>query len=286
MALTRNDRLRSDDLEECGRVGEECGLGDVEAVERELDDRTRLRLIGGSVLASGFLGLWVVWPTVSGVTGSPSLYLVEIFGGLLVAGGPLMIIGKRLATVATRLCLYTGGLASIDRKAAEPTVLRWADVETVTIGASDEGAPTVTSCTLRGRAGVVMIAGPEISEQVAVAAYRALAPAIMAAMIAAYDSGQSVAVCADAQVSQWGIVFPRKNRLAWADISLVVMEHPSDAADCLTTRVDVRTGRKGRTHNYCNPAGVPNGIFLADLIAHAARQRGVRVEGHASAIGL
>jgi hypothetical protein len=279
MALTRKDRLRAEDLEECGRVGEEFGLGDVEAVAREWGDRSGLRWIGGSVLASGFLGLWVVWPIVSGVTGSVSLYLVEIFGTLLVAGGPLMIIGKRLANVATRLCLYTGGLARIDRTAAEPAVLRWADVETVTIGACDEGAPTLTSCTLSGRAGVVMTAGPEICEQVAVAAYRALAPRIAAAMIAAYDCGQAVAVSADAQVSQWGIVFPRKNRLPWTDIGVVIMEHPSAAALCVTTRMDLRKGRKG-SHHYCDPSGVPNGIFLADLIAHAARQRGVLVEGY------
>jgi hypothetical protein len=289
MALTRNDRLRAEDLEECGRVGEEFGLGAIEAVARTFDDRTGLRWTGGIAIAFGFLGLCVAWPILAGLTMSPSVYVGVISAVVFVAGFPLMVIGKRLATVSARQCLYSGGVARIDRKAAEPTVLRWADVEAVTIETGDdEGTPTTSliGCTLRGRTGIVLKARRDILGPVAAAAHRALAPRIVPAMIYTYDSGQPVIAAPNAQVDQWGITFPRRNRRAWMDIGVVVMEH-SVAGPTLTTRMDLRKAGKGRSHDYCDPSGVPNGIFLADLIAHAARQRGVRVEGHAgSAAGI
>ena len=259
------------------------GLGAIEAVAREFDDRSGLRWIGGCAVAIGFIGLCVVWPVAAAVTASPSVSIGVIFGVVLVVGWPLMAIGKRLATVAARLCLYSGGLARIDRRAAEPVVLRWADVETVTIETGDdEGTPTtyLTGCTLRGWSGVEIKVRREIREQVVIAAHRTLAPRVVAAMIRAYDSGQPVVPSVNAQVSQWGITFPRRKRLPWTDIGVVVMEHHS-ATPGITTRMDLRKGRKGWPHHYCDPSGVPNGIFLPDLIAHAARQRGVLVEGYA-----
>jgi hypothetical protein len=99
-------------------------------------------------------------------------------------------------------------------------------------------------------------------------------------MMYAYDSGQPVVLAPNAQVSQWGIIYMRGNRRAWTDIGAVVMEH-SVAGPGVITRMDLRKAGKGRLHNYCDPSGVPNGIFLADLIAHAARQRGIRVGGYA-----
>lgn len=43
-----------------------------------------------------------------------------------------------------------------------------------------------------------------------------------------------------------------------------------------------RNSRGGVTDFRHGPAGIPNAIFLADLIAHAARQHDVPVYGQAS----
>jgi hypothetical protein len=284
MALTRRERLRAQDLEECGRVGEQFGLGAAEFVGHDFDDQSGLRWLGRSASSLGFLGLTVGWPIAAGLRMSPSWYVGVIADVVMIAGPPLMIIGKRLAGVSVRQCLYSGGLAHIDRKAAEPAVLRWADVEVVTIETGDDdGTPTTSliGCTLRGRTGLVMRIHQDIMGPVAVAAHRALAPRIVSAMIYTYNSGQPVIAAPNAQVDQWGITFPRKkDRRAWTDIGVVVMEH-SAAGPTLTTRINLQKAGKARSRNYCDPSRVPNGIFLADLIAHAARQRGLPVRGYA-----
>jgi hypothetical protein len=100
-------------------------------------------------------------------------------------------------------------------------------------------------------------------------------------MIRAYDSGQPLAIGPKVQVDQSGIVFPRsKNRLAWTDIGVVVKTNPYPFAASVTTLMDLRKSAKGRSHHWCDPSGVPNGIFVFDLIAHAARQRGVPVQDY------
>jgi hypothetical protein len=100
-------------------------------------------------------------------------------------------------------------------------------------------------------------------------------------MIRAYDSGQPLVIGPKVQVDQSGIVFPRsKNRLAWTDIGVVVTTNPYPFAASVTTLMDLRKSAKGRSHHWCDPSGVPNGIFIFDLIAHAARQRGVQVQDY------
>jgi hypothetical protein len=281
--ISRKDRLRAQDLEECGRVGEEFGLGAVEAVARDLDDRTGLRRAGRAAITVGVLGLFVAVPIVGGVTtlGPDTVTVAVISGALLILGGLLAGVGRRLANVSGWLCLYSGGLARINRKNPEPKVLHWADVEAVVIvTGDDEGTPTttMTSCTVRGRTGVEFKASYAIREQVALAAYQNLAPRISAAMIDAYNSGQPV-IADRARVDHAGVTFPKGRHLSWGEIGIVVMGHPSGAAASVTTRMDFRKGEKW-PRRYFDPSSVPNGIFLADVIAHAARQRGVRVEGY------
>jgi hypothetical protein len=284
MALTRSERLRAQDLEECGRFGEEFGLGAVEAVRRELDDRTGLRTLGWVAVIIGIIGLVVAWPLDWAMPTSPAFTAGVISGALLVAGGPLVAIGRRLAMVSGWMVLYSGGVAHFGPKRPQPLAMRWADVEAVTITTGDdEGTPTtsLTSLTLQGRNGTQLSFPYQLREQVAIAAHRALAPLIAASMIYTYDSGLPVVASPDVQVNQWGIIFSRARRYAWSDIGLVVMEHPSADAPGVTTRINLKKDAKGYGHRYADPSHVPNGIFLADLIAHAARQRGLPVQGYA-----
>jgi hypothetical protein len=97
-------------------------------------------------------------------------------------------------------------------------------------------------------------------------------------MIYAYERGEPV-IAGSALVSQQGITFPDGKNLAWGKIGGVELEHPSRAAGSLTTRIDVRQAGWKWSGQVLDPSGIPNGIFLADVIAHAARQHGLLVSG-------
>jgi hypothetical protein len=281
--LSRKQRLRAEDLEECGRVGEEYGLGAIEAVTRDLDDPTGMRGLGWTAVILAFVGVSLALPIDAAL--APSSSGVEIIAGicgvLAVAGVPLILIGGRFANVAGRQCLYSGGVARFGRDEPEPKVLRWNDVDTVTIETNkDEGKPqtSVAGCVLRGRAGIELKARHSDGERMALAARRGLAPRLAAAMIYAYDRGEPV-IAGSALVSQQGVTFPDGKNLAWARIGGVELEHPSRAARSLTTRIDFRQAGWKWSSQVLDPSGIPNGIFLADVIAHAARQHGVLVAG-------
>jgi WD40 repeat protein len=186
-------RVRAADLEVCGRVGEEFGLGAVEAVSRDLDDRTGLRRLGWTAIIIALAGLVVGVPVLA-VTGALLALVIAAIScaAMLLLSWPVIAIGRQFAGVSGRTCLYSGGLARIRRGEPEPTVLRWADIESVK------------------------------------------------------------------------------------------MEHSPATATSLVTRIGFQLrGRKGEvSHVYLSPGDLPNGILLADVIAHAARHHGVRAEGY------
>ena len=47
----------------------------------------------------------------------------------------------------------------------------------------------------------------------------------------------------------------------------------------MITRIDVRVIRKKRLH-YFDPAGIPNAVFFAHVLARAALRGGVQVDGY------
>jgi hypothetical protein len=181
-----------------------------------------------------------------------------------------------------RLCLYSGGLARLDRRKPEPEVLPWAGVETVTIASDhDEGDPKtgLAGCTVRGRSGTEFKVPSKLRQATAKAVHRGVAPRIAAAMIDAYDAGQPV-ICGKAEVDPQGVTLPDGKRLAWADLSTVELQHPSATARGVTTRIDFTMAGKRSRRAELDPTDIPNAIFLADLVAHAARQRGLTVLGY------
>jgi hypothetical protein len=281
--LSRKARLRAADRADCGAVGERFELGAVEAVTRDLDDSNGFTTLGGCAVGLCFLGLCVALPVVAGVTrsGADSLITAEACGALLAAGVIALVIGHRRAAVR-RLCLYYGGLARLDERKPEPEVLRWADVETVTISSEhDEGDPKtgLAGCTVRGRSGTEFTVPVELLAATAKAVHRNVAPRIASAMIYAYDAGQP-AICGNAEVDPQGVTLPDGKRLAWADLDTVELQPPSATARGVTTRIDFTLAGQRKRRAVLDPTDIPNAIFLADLVAHAARQRGLTVLGY------
>src|SRR5215469_16864476 len=187
------ERKRADDLEEAGRVGEEHGLGAVEAVRRESKRTTRHEALG---CGSMFLALFAALPAAIAVTVATSspilMVLAWVTFGVLFILGPL-VLGEEQDVVSKRVAVYSGGVAQILPGQPTPQVLRWADVGVVTVSLeTDEGTPLagLSACKLLGL-GTEITEGQEAAA-VALAAHRALAPRYVPRLIEAYESGQPV----------------------------------------------------------------------------------------------
>jgi hypothetical protein len=273
------ERKRADDLEEAGRVGEEHGLGTVEAVRRETKSMTRHEALGCGLM---FLALLAALPAAIAVTVATSspvlMVLAWVAFGVLFILGPL-VTGEEQHVVSKRVAVYSGGVAQI-LPGQPPQVLRWADVGVVTVSLeTDEGTPLarLSACKLLGL-------GTEITEgkqaaAFALAAHRALAPRFVPRLIEAYESGQPV-TAGNGHIDHLGVTPPGSSRhLAWPEIESVTMEHDSRETLEVATKIDIIGHKRSRSRTF-DPSGIPNGIFLAHLIAHAATRNGIRVDGY------
>jgi hypothetical protein len=274
------ERKRADDLEEAGRVGEEHGLGTVEAVRRETKSTTEHEGLGCLFL---FLALCGALPAAIAVTVATSLttlmVILWVTFGVLFILGPL-VTGEKQEVVTKRVAVYPGGVAQILPGQPVPQVLRWADVGVVTVSLdTDEGTPLagLSTCRLLGLG--TEIAEGEEAAAFALAAHRALAPRFVPRLIQAYESGQPV-MAGNGHIDHLGVTPPGSSwHLAWTEIESVTMEHDSTETVEVVTKIDI-IGRKRSQSRTFDPSGIPNGIFLAHLIAHAAARNGIQVDGY------
>jgi hypothetical protein len=280
--LSREERLRAEDIEVSSRIGEEFGLGEIESVSRTMNDPSGLIVVGGLLLIlSLFAGLPVgISVGVSSASPTAKLIVVAIFCGMFVLGWPLVAMGVLHEVADNRVALYSGGVAQLRREEPEPNVLRWADIETVTIElTTDEGTPEtgLASCTLR-RADGTGITEKKNPQTIAAAAHRALGPRLAPPLIETYDRGEPV-TAGDARIDQEGFTMGPGKRLAWSGIKSVTMRHATQDSVDVATRIDIRVVRRNRPH-YFDPSGIPNAIFSAHVLARAAMRNGVQVDGY------
>jgi hypothetical protein len=289
------EQRRAADLEECGLVGEQFGLGAVLGAEHQLG-RTRYEVIAR--LCSAIGGLTVLGAIVLRFTryGGWLWVLAGIAGGTAVAiiGAILIDVHRSRADVTERMAVYDDGVAQLPASSPDPSVVTWDDLDSVYVSLvtetdSDDNTiltPALVGCWVRSRRGTWVPAHDGLVELAARTAYRAAAPRIAGAMIAAYDAWKAV-TAGQVQVDAAAITLADGSRLEWSSMRGVALAHPSSASPDMTTLVtitapDPRNRRGSVTDFPLDPAGIPNAIFLADLIAHAARQHGVPVYGQAS----
>jgi len=287
--LSKADRRRAEDLELAGWIGGEFGLGTIDQVVRQWQDRGRLQGMGCGLAAAalvwGLGSLLFVWLR-SGERAAKEFFGVFI-GGIAVLAVLLITLGERFKVMCYWHFLYSGGVAQVARREPKPRVLRWPEVETVTvILETDDGEPQteVDRCVLAGR-GTEITAGPSaglLAEDpgriLAAAAYRNLAPRLVPPLIQAWEAGEPV-TAGGLSIGQEGITVPAGTRHAWSQITSMAVTYASGRDPAPITRIDFRQAGTDRDY-WMSLSGIPNGIFLAHLIVHAATGHGVQMNGY------
>jgi hypothetical protein len=288
----RGARRRRADLAEAEWIGAEYGLGTVDEVIRQWRDRSGLISVANFLFTGAIvwgLGgvLFIVAPSGSGTVKAGFGVFI---GGLIAAASLLLTLGERFKAVRNRYFLFAGGVAQLDGRDPRPRVLRWADIETVTITAKkdDDGnlETDVDSCVLAGPGRPAITAGPggeNFSEtpgrDVAAAAHRSLARRLVPPLIEACQSGEQV-TAGWLGIGEEGVTLqPGGIRHAWSEITSMTVTYDCGHAFAPITRIGFRTA--GMTRDYeLYLDGIPNGMFLADMIAHTATVHGVEVNGY------
>lgn len=260
--------------------GEEFGLGEVRriACARKYSLSARLGL--------PFAGLAVVFgvPVVVKTAGWAQGISAATFG-TVAAGCCLMHFrGAARAQVTGRLYWYSGGLAEFSGDTPEPVVARWADVETVTVTFWREydTTPTITAFLVRTSDGTELACYERYSTSVlhglAAEAGRVLAPRMIAPLIETFESGRPVAV-GGTRIDQSGITvdLPRGRLVPWAGIDSITIDHVTLSGEPAVVHEIGVEQRPDKARMPIVLSGVPNGIFLAQLIARAAAQHGIPV---------
>jgi hypothetical protein len=289
MAVSREDRLHAEDLKECGRVGAEFGLGEIEAISRITEYKSHEGVVWCIGIGWSLFALLPLFEFTDGTPPSPWIFttvLGVLFGAGFAATWWLVTRMIFTATVTGRLCLYSGGVAQLARGKARPMVLRWGDVEAITIFTAndDDGAPTTTlsQYVLRGT-GQDGATETEIIDRgktlrpVTLAAHRVLAPRFVPQLISSYDSGEPV-IAGRLRVDQRGITTPADEHFGWHEINGVELEPSTRPEGAPATRIYLSL--VPWRPRIIDPSGIPNGIFLAHVITHAAMRNGIEVRGY------
>jgi hypothetical protein len=152
MPESNREQRRRSRQQEAVLLGGDFGLGAVQKIVRARDYG---RLAAWGFLL-GVLAVIVGLPVVGVVGGAahtptPKEVVAAAFGGLFLLGCLLLSLGVAISPVDQRLFWYSGGLAELARDEREPRIVRWADVETVTViyRDDDEAAPELAGCVLR-----------------------------------------------------------------------------------------------------------------------------------------
>ncbi len=172
------------------------------------------------------------------------------------------------------LFTYTDGIAQFTGGEPEPTVLRWADLATISLNiVSGYEGDSLSSCVLRDRAGASVTVETrygEACDKVVRIADRLLAPRLARTLIARYDAGEPVTF-GRLSVDQAGISSPgggsdKPWSAAWRDTRTIEI---SFWAHRLTITPRTRAPRNVKLDS------APNDLLARYVIAHAAARAGV-----------
>jgi len=166
-------------------------------------------------------------------------------------------------------------------------VARWADVTefTATYYESEDTAARVNGFTVRTDTGTRLSSlrpfwGRSELRTTVAEAHRFLAPRLVPALTEAYESG-AAAEFGQVRVSQAGVTVrpPADDLIPWTEIKSIRMTYIG-AADYV---YEIIIGRTGKPTQVIDVSGLPDGIFLAHVLAYAAGRHGVLVTGYREA---
>ena len=255
---------------EGARVGAEFRLGACTAAwrGRRFSARIGMGFLLLIVLASGaFIPPFATTGAARAITGG--------LDAAILAWAILLIVLPPISWT-DRLFLYQAGIVLLDARHPEPTALRWNQLESMSITtASGYDDDYVSSCVLRDRAGNTLTVSRHLNafDEVVAAAERVLAPRLVPALIARFDSGQPATVTnltADRHALSWGTAW----RVPWPEMRAIDFELQGQ-------RAAVKVGWHARNSQRLVLDGQPNSFLVRYLIAHAAALAGITVSGHA-----
>jgi hypothetical protein len=262
-------------------LAEDLGLGEVTTTARI---RKKLPILRWILLA-------IIAPTVGllemlGEAGKARAITAGVFGVLFLLGCFMTFLGYRGGRVTRRLYCHAGGVVEYLPGEPEPRVVRWADVERVTISyyQPPKSVAMLFGCLLSGRdnAALAMIVGypGRGLHRLVTEADRALAPRMVPPLIRTYESGEPVTFGGIRVDPEKGITVDpvTGSRVVWTDMRRVEIVYSPRYGHGATAvlGIRVRPRSEGRAPGV-HVSGLPNGIFLPHLIAHAAERHGVQV---------
>ena len=257
---------------EAERIGLERGLGTSEYTDDLSDLRLRV-VLGGMLLA------WVLLMAISlttPMTDRHRLMSAAITVVLLVLGVVLIAIPGR--TKRNWLCQYEAGMAQVIGPRPRVVVVRWDDLASLTLkvvsGYDEEYLGSYVLRSRQGRKVKVDVSKHRLrGDPIAFHAESTLAERLVAPLIRQLDAGQHVTI-GGLTVGPSGIRSraSSKNGGRW--------HVPWQKASHVRIRLSGQRVTVERTRGYVRLAAldkVPNSFLAQYVIAHAARQAGVRV---------
>jgi hypothetical protein len=269
-------------------VGAEFELGGAMGIERWRGNPAVL-VLGWLLGAAAALGLLIVGVDNHADGGRPAI--LGCLAVVLLACVVMIAVGLRRRVVRGWLARYQAGYAQLLATDPGPRVVRWASVDEVTVTfrttAVYTGQATSTSTHLHSFSARPCIGGglaPEVGPRwgtwrLLKDARRVVGPRLVNAAVDAYNAGRPAAF-GPVRVAADGVTLSAAGTpVPWPDIRSVRLRTVDLARGGRVVRAVHLSCRARPAHRVIEVSGLPNGIFLPRVIAHAAAQHGVPVKG-------
>ena len=269
-------------------VGRDLQLGYRLSIERWRSNPAML-VCGWLLGVAAALGLFIVGTDNHAGGGQP-----DILGGLaavLLACAVMIAVGLRRRVVRGWLARYQDGYAQMLATDPGPRAVRWVTVAEVTVTfrttSTYTGQATTTSTHLHSfsaRPGIAGGPAPEVgprwgSWRLLKDARRVVGPRLVNDAVDAYDAGRPAAF-GPVRIGKDGVTLSAAGApVPWPDIRSVRLRTVDLARGGRVVRAVHLSCRARPAHRVIEVSGLPNGIFLPRVIAHAAAQHGVPVKG-------
>ena len=271
-------------------VGRELELGDPMGLERWRGNPAML-VLGWLLGVAAALGLIIAG--ADNHLGGSQPGILGCLAAVLLACVVMIAVGLRRRTVRGWLARYQAGYAQWLATDPVPSVVRWASVAEVTVtfrtttvytgqaAGTSTHLHTFSARPVTGR--LAPAVGPRLGNwRLLKDAVRVVGPRVVPAAIAAYDAGRPAAF-GPVRVGQDGVAVSAAGApISWPDVRSVRIGHVDLARGGCVVRSVHLTCRVKPAHRVIEVSGLPNGIFLARVIAHAAAAQGVPVRGRVS----
>jgi hypothetical protein len=280
-------KLSRADLAEASRLGEILGLGTDPKVTRvRIPQAPNWYLAAIITVGSGAAVACLLAITLA-ATSNP---VAAVVFGVMAVGGAVAagLLGRRARSLAAvrRFFRYPGGFIQVSPDEPEPRVLRWAQVDSVTLvfNDADNYVRGLSWCTLHNSAGTAIEVGGRYSRgvvrDIASEAERILGPKIVQSLISAYESGEPV-IMGNWRIDQTGVTDrrhnPRSPHVPWSDVReiTVASENYHGKVDPASLITITAAAVEPRFQPRLSLSGIRNGIFLPHLLEHVAQRHNV-----------